>query len=136
MLSTSARHIVKSDYETLLEWWKWFRFPAPAQEFLPDYGGVMITQGEEECCAGFLYLTSAPKVAWIEWIVSNPKVKDKVLRKKMIDHLLESLEWLAQQNGVEMLFTSVKHPSLVNHLQDNGYMIGTKNTNELIKLIH
>ena len=134
----SIRNLEENDYETLCEYWKWFRFPAPAREMLPlDIGdGIAVSFNNEIVCAGFLYATSSPSLFWIEWIVSNPKVKDKILREQSIILLINSITELAKQMGAKAIFTSLKHKSLLKHFDKCGYSIDSSTAIEMIKIIN
>tara|TARA_R110000822_G_scaffold279201_1_gene400983 strand:- start:880 stop:1308 length:429 start_codon:yes stop_codon:yes gene_type:complete len=130
-----ARGLEESDYITLVEWWNWWKFTPPPRDFLPENGtcGIMIEDSEgTQYCAGFLYLTNS-KAAWLEFIVSNPEIKDKSLRKQMLDSLITQLCYFAKDNGVEWIFTSVKNKSLIDRYSDCGFTIGSKETTEMIK---
>lgn len=69
------RYIEQSDYEMLVDWWKFWKFPAPPIEMLPD-SGVIVNKNGVDICAGFIYFTNS-KTCWIEFIVSNPNVRQK-----------------------------------------------------------
>lgn len=130
-----ARQTTPEDYEMLVEWWKYYRFPAPAIEFLPDGGncGLMVTnQVGREICAGFIYETNS-KVCWMELIVANPDVKDKEKRKKALTFLIKNLAELAQDWGYKWIFTSVSHPSLKQRYEESGFQVGAEGATEMIK---
>jgi hypothetical protein len=128
-----ARELTHQDYEVLCEWWRFWRFTPPAIELLPDYGlgGIMIEDedGTPLSC-GFIYDTNS-HICWIEYIVANPKI-DKQLRSKSIDVLLENLKYLCKERKYIIAFSSIKNESLLNKYLDNGWALGTKNTNEMV----
>ena len=78
-MKLNVRELRESDWETLTGFWKsWPEWKTPpTKELLPlnGCGGVMICKGEQPVMAGFLYLTNS-KVAWLEWIVSNPDYRE------------------------------------------------------------
>lgn len=57
----SARVLKEEDYTELISWWKFWRFPAPAQEMLPNNGtcGIMLSKEGINICAGFIYYTNS-----------------------------------------------------------------------------
>lgn len=128
----SFRFLEEEDYNELLGWWKWFRFPAPAREFLPDNAtcGIMVSKGEMNICAGFLYSTNS-KLCWIEFIVSNPQYKDKN-RKGAIELLIKGLAELAKKNGFKAIFSSIKDENLKKSYKNAGFLETSKNTTEFI----
>ncbi len=101
-----VRWLKEEDYPILVEWWKFWRFFPPTQEILPSNGlsGLVVTD-ENNCmiCAGFLYATNSP-IAWIEFIVSNPSVKDKKIRKESLTFLIQELSNLAKKNNFKVIY--------------------------------
>lgn len=131
------RLIEENDYPILVEWWKKWRFPVPPQEFLPENGtcGLLIEDDKNICyCAGFLYFTNS-KVTWLEFIVSNPNVRDKELRTESLSLLIRKLNDLAKENGTKWMFTSVKNNNLRSRFLNEGFTKGSINTTEMIKLL-
>ena len=127
------RRLETQDYPVLLDWWKWFRFPAPKQAMLPNNGkgGIMITKEGKNICAGFIYQTNSA-FCLIEYIVSNPNYKDTD-RKEALKYLIDVLEKTGKSMGYKLVFSSVKNENLVNTFKDSDYTIS--NTKEVIKLI-
>lgn len=131
------RLLKEEDYDQLVEWWKWHRFPVPERELLPNNGcsGVMVSLDGINCCAGFIYLTNSPIVAWSEYIVSNPKIKDKEKREESLLFLIETISLLAKKSGCRLLFTTLNHESLKEKYIKSGFQIASKNTVEMIKAL-
>lgn len=126
------RLLQDNDYTTLVKWWNFWKFPAPLKEYLPEEGksGIIVYKEEIEICAGFLFFTNS-KMAWLEFIVSNPEYKEKD-RKEAICFLISELTHIAKSKGFKIVFTSVKNKSLINRFKDCGYVVGSENTTELI----
>lgn len=132
-----ARQLEDEDYETLKKWWKFWRFPVPAKNFLPEDGkcGIMIEDSEgTQYAAGFLYLTNSD-AAWMEYIVSNPEIKDRKLRKQALEGLINQLSYMAKDNDAQWIFTSVKHKGLIERYLECGFMEGSTGTTEMIKIL-
>lgn len=125
------RYIEQSDYEMLVDWWKFWRFPAPPIEMLPD-SGVIVNKDGVDICAGFIYFTNS-KTCWIEFIVSNPNVKQKEDRREAIANVIEVLCSIGKNNGYTIAYTSLKNESLQNKYLECGFIEGSKNCNEYIK---
>jgi hypothetical protein len=106
------RYIEQSDYETLVDWWKFWKFPAPPIEMLPD-SGVIVNKNGVDICAGFIYFTNS-KTCWIEFIVSNPNVRQKEDRRDAIISLIDILCSIGKNNGYTIAYTSLKNESLQN----------------------
>ena len=89
----TLRHLTEEDYNILAEWWLfWWKKPVVRQALPDNIGdGILISVNGEPACAGFLYSTSASKVFIMEFIISNPKIKDKEARKKVVDYTIKSI---------------------------------------------
>jgi len=129
-----ARRLVESDYEVLVEYWKWSRFPPPPKEMLPNMGlgGMMVAdENGNNICAGFLYNTDSA-LAWIEFIVANPQIKDREIRRKGLVFLIESLTNEARELGYFAVFASIKVESLIQRYIEAGYSADGKKSTELV----
>lgn len=129
------RMLEESDFPTLLKWWEFWKFAAPAKEFLPDNGtcGIMLEdQFGRPLCAGFIYFTNS-QACWLEFIVSSPDVKDKAKRKWMLQKLIGFLSQFAEEEGARWIFTSVKNKSLAERFGECGFTTGSQGTTEMIK---
>ena len=132
MFNLEYKQLTENDYyDFLIKWWSDNRFAPPPIDFLPNNGtdGIVIINSEtkEKICAGFIYVTNS-EVAWLEFIVSNFEVKDKELRKQAIAFLISQLSILSKK---KYIFTSVKNKNLINHFENLGFKIGSKNTTEM-----
>lgn len=125
------RYIEESDYEMLVDWWKFWKFPAPPIEMLPD-SGVIVNKNGVDICAGFIYFTNS-KTCWIEFIVSNPNVRQKEDRREAITNVIDILCSIGKNNGYTIAYTSLKNESLQNKYLECGFIEGSKNCNEYIK---
>lgn len=131
------RGLREEDYETLVEWWEAYSFPPPGKVVLPvatdGFSGLMMedTRGKQYC-AGFVYFTNSI-VAWVEFIVSNPAVADKKMRRKMLRQLIQSLTHLAEDNGAKVLFTSLTNQNLKEHFLSQNWVMGDEGSTQLIK---
>ena len=136
MTDLDLRLTHKKDYEELVTWWKWFRFEPPAIDLLPNNmkDGIMITLGDQNICAGFVYRTTSG-FCWVEFIVSNPLIKDRKVRKDALTLLIDSLSVFAKKTGAKVIYTSLKNESLINHYKSCGYVLGSKGCQEMIKIL-
>tara|TARA_R110000824_G_scaffold54463_6_gene150273 strand:+ start:1907 stop:2317 length:411 start_codon:yes stop_codon:yes gene_type:complete len=136
MMEFKVRLLEEGDYEnTLLKWWKDWKWDAPAKDFLPEngLGGIMVSKGDTDICAGFLYFTNS-KAAWCEFLVSNKEYKDDD-RSLAIKVLLDSLSEMGRWKGVKYVYTSLKNDSLIEKYKDCGYIQGSTGCTELIKIL-
>ena len=131
----NSRWIATEDYDTLVEWWKFWRFCPPTREVLPDNGlsGIVVTDDNDTpICAGFIYYTNSP-IAWIEFIVSNPEIKDKKIRHNSLVFLINELSGTALLNNRKVIYSSLKNENLMNKYVECGFQKGGSNTTEMIK---
>lgn len=133
----NIRLTTHQDYSELSDWWKWHRWSNPPTIELLDNlkYGIMVSNEQQNICAGFLYFTNARAFALLEFIVSTYKVKDKTKRKDALELLIASLLDIAKKRGVKTIFTSVRHPSLIQRYKDCGFVITSKNSNEMVAFI-
>ncbi|SED10145.1 hypothetical protein SAMN04489761_4277 [Tenacibaculum sp. MAR_2009_124] len=132
-LKLNIRSTKITDYEELKEWWNWHRFPPPNIELLDGLKyGLMVSYGGDNICAGFIYFTNAKAYGMLEFIVSTYKIRDKVIRKKAIEFLINCLKEVAKNNGVQYIWSSVRNENLIKHYLDCEFSIGSKKTTELI----
>jgi uncharacterized protein YrzB (UPF0473 family) len=137
IIEFGARQLEPQDYDKLVKWWEYYGFPPPPKNMLPDEGtcGMILYDTEgNEYCAGFLYETNS-QLCWIEYIVANPDIKDKEERKEALKLLITYLTDLADVWGNKYIFASIKHPSLKERYLECGFLLGTDNTTELIKVL-
>ena len=132
----NIRTLNSSDYEdTLVGWWNdWGWKEAPAKDFLPDEGkgGLIVLDGSKPVCAGFVYISSNANVAWIEWIISDKKVKKN--RQEALNYLIETLILYCKQIDMKYILANNNNQHLIKKFLDLGFTQGSQTT-ELIKKI-
>lgn len=133
----NIRKLDENDYDqTLVGWWKDWGWTPPSKDFLPDNGsgGIMVLDGDEPVCAGFIYITNS-RVAWVDWIVSNKNYRKKPQRKQALEYLIETLTDMSQDTGYIYTYALIKHPSLIETYEKFGYVKGDTYTSEMIKTL-
>jgi hypothetical protein len=129
------RKLQRNDYDEILtKWWADWKWTAPNREFLPDdgEGGLIVYDGEEPICAGFIYVTNS-KVCWVDWIVSNRNYTKKPERKEALNLLIESLTELCKKSGAKFVYALLKNQSLVSVYEEIGYSKADNYNLEMIK---
>lgn len=129
------RNLVEDDYKELKEWWDWHRFKAPERWILPDNisDGLMVYSDEGNICAGFIYSTSSKHLFHVEWIVSTFKIKDKTLRGDALKFLINGLNYVGQQKGARVIYTSLVNNNLIDKYLACGWIKGSTNATEMVK---
>lgn len=127
-----VRQLKESDYDQLLKWWSWWNFTAPPKECLPQNGtcGLMITKDGIDICAGFIYFTNS-KIAWIEFIVSNPEYRDKD-RREAIETLIIELSNIIRNKKFHVVFTTLVKKSLMDRFETCGFVKGDTGSTQMI----
>lgn len=126
------RYTTHEDYNLLSEWNKFFRFPTPPREALPEngLGGIVLMKNDVSVCMGFIYATNS-SIAWMEWISSNPEYREPD-RKEMIEALIRELCREAKNAGFATVFSTVKNENLVKRFEAAGFIVGSSCTKEMI----
>jgi len=131
----NIRRLVEGDYEnTLVDWWKAWGWEVIPKDFLPENGtgGLMVSKGDVDICAGFIYLTNS-KVALTEFVVSNKEYKDND-RSDAIQLLIDSILLLADERGYKYAHVILKNKSLLNKYKKSGYLVSDDNVTEMLKV--
>lgn len=134
-MKLNARKLINTDYNVLVDWWKWWRWPSIPQNFLPDNGtgGIMIQKENIPIVAGFIYYTNSDAV-FVEWIISNPKYKDND-RKEAIEMLLNTIEAICKEQGKKYMFSIGRNQNLINTHKKLGWDVDNKPSYEIAKKI-
>lgn len=131
-----VRALKNEDYAiTLIKWWKAWKWTPPMKDMLPENGtgGIMVSSNGVDVCAGFLYLTNS-KTAWLEYIVSSRDYKESD-RSEAIELLINTLNEIAKNKGFSYIYTSLKSKPLINKYKNCGFIEGSKNCQEMIKIL-
>jgi hypothetical protein len=132
----NIRPLNETDYDTILVgWWKDWGWEPPQRDFLPDdgKGGIIVLDGDEPICAGFMY-TSNSKVAWVDWIISSKEYRGED-RKEAISLLVSTLTNICKNTGHKYSYALIKHQSLIDTYKELGYIKGDGYTGEMIKVL-
>jgi len=134
-MKLNARKLINTDYNVLVDWWKWWRWPSIPKNFLPDNGtgGIMIQKENIPIVAGFIYYTNSDAV-FVEWIISNPKYKDND-RKEAIEMLLNTIEAICKEQGKKYMFSIGRNQNLINTHKKLGWDVDNKPSYEIAKKI-
>jgi hypothetical protein len=136
-MELKVRALQESDWEMLVKWWaSWKDWGVnPSKDMLPQNGtgGLIVEKDGVNIVAGFLYLTNS-KVAWMEWIVSDPDYKESD-RADALELLINSLEDIARGVGYEIILSIGRNKSLINMHKKLGYTIDDTPSYEISKKI-
>ena len=109
---------------------------APTRDFLPDdaTSGLIVFDGDDPVCAGFIYTMNA-KVTWVEWIISSRTYRKKPARKECLDLLIYTLTQVCKIKGAKDVFSNNNNKHLIEVFTNSGYIKGCTNSTELIKIL-
>ncbi len=129
------RPLVEEDHEIICSWWRWWRWPEIPKEMLPDNGkgGFMIQKDKTPIVCCFLFITNS-KGAKLEWLVSNPKYKEKD-RKQAIEMLINHVEIVCKNMGYKYIFSIGRNKHLMETHKKLGWLVDEKPSYEIIKRI-
>ena len=127
------RYFEEKDYQQMVEWWKFWRFPAPSLANLSDIGIICSIDGTDACC-GWLYITNS-NMCLIEFIISNPNIRDNDKRSVAITGVIDELSESAKDLGYQFAYTTLTNKNLQKKYMDCGFIEGSINSNEYIKIL-
>lgn len=134
-MELNIRRLRESDWESLIQWWKWWKWNPLPKEYMPDngLGGLMVEKNNIPIVAGFIYFTNS-KGALLEWIVSNPKYKEKD-RKEAIELLIMGAEEVCKAQGFKYMFTIGRNKHLIEVHKKLNWSVDNTPSYEIIKII-
>lgn len=134
-MELKLRSLQESDWETMQSWWKAWGWPETSKDLMPleGLGGLIIEKEGKPIASGFLYLTNA-KVAWTEWIVSDPDYREDD-RVDALKILVQGLEDVAISAGYKIILSVGRNKGLLNIHKELGYTVDDNPSYEISKKI-
>ena len=134
-MELNIRRLKESDWESLIQWWEWWKWNPLPKEYMPDngLGGLIVEKNNIPIVAGFIYFTNS-KGALLEWIVSNPKYKEKD-RKEAIELLIMGAEEVCKAQGFKYMFTIGRNKHLIEVHKKLNWSVDNTPSYEIIKII-
>jgi hypothetical protein len=134
-MELQARSLQESDWGTMQAWWKAWGWPEVTKDLMPleGLGGLMIEKNGVAIASGFLYLTNS-KVAWTEWIVSDPEYRQED-RAEALSMLVSGLENIAVSAGYKIILSVGRNKGLLNIHKELGYTVDDSPSYEISKKI-
>ena len=136
-MELSIRKLNEEDWETLCSWWEqWPKWVPVPKHMLPENGtgGFMVEKNKKPIVAGFLYTTNS-KVAWVEWVVSDPTYRDSD-RKEALELLIKGIENVAKNSGFQVILSIGRSRGLIEVHKKLGYTIDKDPSYEISKKIN
>ena len=132
----NIRKLTESDYETLANWWKAWKWPPVQKDFLPDNGtgGFVIEKEGIMIVAGFVYITNS-KAVLLEWIISNPEYREDD-RDMAITCLINTIESIIKEWGYKYIFSVGRTKALIDKHKELGYHVDDTPSYEITKILN
>ncbi len=111
----------EAESQMLVKWWNNWKFPVP--NGLLSTRTLIISKDNQDICAASLIATDT-SIAWLDWFISNKKIKNKELRKEALEFLIIKGESLAKYLDFTALVCCIsekKNPSLSKTLTNNNF---------------
>jgi hypothetical protein len=124
----AVRPYAPSDYPLVSTWWAAHQWPVIPEPLLPQTGFI-----SSDICAGFLYRTDS-QFALLEWVVADPS-SAPAARDRALDELIEALIRRAGELGATVLFTSLRHPRLMERMKRHGFIESDSGMTNLVRRI-
>lgn len=134
-MELKIRALQESDWETMQLWWKAWGWTEVTKDLMPldGLGGLIVEKDNKAIASGFLYLTNA-KVAWTEWIVSDPEYRSDD-RTDALKMLVQGLEDVAINTGYKIILSIGRNKGLLNIHRELGYTVDDNPSYEISKKI-
>ena len=111
-------------YQVVKSWWDQYEgWDAIHPDILSDTGFIVF-EDDEPLVAGWMYLTNS-KVAWLEWVVSNPEC-DRIQRATAIHLLIGHITHMTDSLGLKMLMSAVVNPGFIEKLKEHSFQEADK----------
>lgn len=132
----NIRKLQESDYETLEQWWKAWKWPPIQKDFLPDNGtgGFVVEKEGIMIVAGFVYITNS-KAVLLEWIISNPNYREDD-RDIAITCFIKTVEKIIKEWGYKYIFSIGRTKALIEKHKQLGYNVDDKPSYEIVKTLN
>ena len=106
-----------TDHRPLVEEWLSYRgIPIPPRELSSPIGLVI-----DNKAIGFLYLTQAKRIAYLDQFVTKPGLPSEV-REACLQTLIHELTWKAKENGVWLVTALCGSPNMQNRFYRQGFV--------------
>ena len=132
-MKLNVRRLRDEDHVTISKWWKLWGWPVIPKENLPSTG-LMVEKNNISIVSCYIYITNS-KGALLEWIVSNPKYKEKD-RAQAIELLIIAAENMLKDQGITYIFSIGRNKHLMDTHKKLGWLVDDKPSYEMTKVIN
>lgn len=129
-----TRLYTSQDYATICGWWEQHGGKCVPEHVLPKCGVIVENADKEIVAAGWLYMDNSVGIAWLAWLVSNPK-QNAFKVAKGIRILLLAIEELCKEFNYGILFTMTDRESLGRFFEQNDFTSNHSNATQYFRRI-
>ena len=106
---------MEKDLDTIASWWADHERPVNLGAMLPEHGYII-----DDVCAAWVLLPLNGKIAWICWMVGNPKTSPRLVHAGMQEVVGAAVE-LARMCGATHAIANLGHTGLVKNFERLGF---------------
>ena len=122
------------DYPVFCDWWRGHGWNPPPKVILPKYGAVA-KNSKGMIAAVWAYMDNSVGVAWLEWLVTDPKA-GALTSIKAITYMVACVEeTLKEEFDYGVIMTTCKQPALVRLFERLDYKITDRKMTHLFKIM-
>jgi len=92
-----------SDYEMVQKWWVASGSPVVSLSQLQTLGLIGYTSDNEPACALWAYRSKGVGVAFLEHLVTNPKVTSPMKKMKAVQYMMDHMLDILKMDGYQMI---------------------------------
>jgi len=123
----------KSHYDMIATWFEGQVGKKVLKDTLSDYGWIAFIEGRG-ICALWLYPTMKCKMMFAGNLIGNPNSTD-IERSEAIDLLFDIMHIEARDLGYKYISAHSKNPSVLNKMENHGYMFDSDNVSQYFKVL-
>ncbi len=103
------------DYKTIQKWMQGYSDFTTPEAWLSDTGFMI----DNHACV-FLYTTNS-KIAYLEFLIGNPEIKDKDIKNEALNKVIEHAMKIASNIGYKFIFAFIEKEYVENRFIDLNF---------------
>lgn len=122
--------ITTQNYNILVSWYDGWQLPRTPYHYIPKNAYLV-----DNICAGFVFQMDATPMWYIEGIISNPEIKDKDLKRKALNVLINTLLDVVKKNDGELIISSTPRETLKSTFFLSGFNVASEKYFHLARFV-
>lgn len=121
---------LENDYGVVSNWWAEHGYPkVPAYALSDD--GFMAMYDNNPIAAVWAYTTDNSAMAWLEWVVSDPKADGKALKPCLLA-MIEFAVRHCKAKGCNVILAHTDHKGIIKRCGEAGFTVSTSEIKSLV----